>query len=215
LSSQSPAPPDVRASKALALDLIHAALGAIEPGAAVRRHVRREADLLFVGQKTFDLAEIENVYVVGAGKAGGPMALAIEEILGDRLTEGVVNLKYGSTAPTRKIKLVQAGHPLEADGHHGPGARRIGRAPDGGVPPVEHVQGGKDLGARVLVEVVPLGIARGGRRRGRRAGSGGEDEQSGEDREVSHDWALWIGPLGSLQFTARPDEIGSPGVCDA
>jgi hydroxypyruvate reductase len=40
------------------------------------------------------------------------MALAIEEILGDRLTDGVVNVKYGSTAPTRKIRLVQAGHPM-------------------------------------------------------------------------------------------------------
>jgi glycerate 2-kinase len=112
LSSQPQAAPDARASKALALDLIHAALGAIEPAAAVRRHVRRESDILFVGQKSFDLSEIDNVYVVGAGKCGGPMAVAIEEILGDRLTEGVVNVKYGSTAPTRTIRLVQAGHPM-------------------------------------------------------------------------------------------------------
>ena len=108
-------PPDLRASKALVLDLIHAALEAVEPAAAVRRHVRREGQILFAGEKSFDLAEIENIYVVGAGKAAAPMAVAIEEILGDRIADGVVNVRYGHTAPTRKIRINQAGHPIPDD----------------------------------------------------------------------------------------------------
>lgn len=108
-------PPDLRASKALALDLIHAALEAVEPAAAVRRHVRREGQILFAGEKTFDLAEVEDIYVVGAGKATAPMAVAIEEILGDRITDGVVNVRYGHTAPTKKIRINQAGHPIPDD----------------------------------------------------------------------------------------------------
>jgi hydroxypyruvate reductase len=114
LTSQPP-PPDLRASKALALDLIHAALEAVEPAAAVRRHVRREGQILFVGEKTFDLSEVEHIYVVGAGKASAPMAVAIEEILGDRITDGVVNVKYGHTAPTTRIRINQAGHPIPDD----------------------------------------------------------------------------------------------------
>jgi glycerate 2-kinase len=113
LSSQPPSDP--RASKALALDLIQAALEAVEPAAAVRRHVRREGQILLVGDKTFDLAEVENVYVVGAGKATGPMAAAMEEILGDRITEGAVNVRYGHTAPTKRIRINQAGHPMPDD----------------------------------------------------------------------------------------------------
>jgi glycerate 2-kinase len=105
--------------------LIHAALAAVEPAAAVRRHVRRDADILFVGEKTtFDLSEIENVYVVGAGKATAVMAVAIEEILGDRVTDGVVTVKAGNAVPTRKVKVVQAGHPIP-DSQGEQGAREI------------------------------------------------------------------------------------------
>ena len=50
--------------------------------------------------------------MVGAGKASGAMAHALEEILGDGVTAGLVVVNDGYTAPTRKIKLVEAGHPI-------------------------------------------------------------------------------------------------------
>jgi hydroxypyruvate reductase len=112
LNADAQAQADSKNSKALALDLIQAALGAIEPGAAVRRHVSREGDLLIVGERTYDLAQIDNVYVVGAGKASAAMAVAMEEILGDRLTAGTINVKYGAVPATRVVKIVQAGHPM-------------------------------------------------------------------------------------------------------
>jgi hydroxypyruvate reductase len=40
------------------------------------------------------------------------MAQALEEALGDRISDGLVVVKDGYTAPTRKIKLVEAGHPI-------------------------------------------------------------------------------------------------------
>jgi hydroxypyruvate reductase len=40
------------------------------------------------------------------------MAEALEEILGDRITCGLVVVKDGYTAPTRRIRLVEAGHPV-------------------------------------------------------------------------------------------------------
>ncbi len=112
MSSHNPSPRDLRADKALALDLIHAAIGSVEPGSAVKRYVRRDGDFLIIGDKTFDLTEIENLFVVGAGKAAGPMALAIEEIVGDRITDGFVNVKYGSSVQTRHIRINEAGHPI-------------------------------------------------------------------------------------------------------
>jgi hydroxypyruvate reductase len=59
-----------------------------------------------------DLSRHRRILVVGAGKASGAMARALEEILGDRISGGLVVVKDGHTARTRKIKLVEAGHPI-------------------------------------------------------------------------------------------------------
>lgn len=50
--------------------------------------------------------------VVGAGKASGAMAAAVEAALGDRIADGVVAVKDGYLAPTRRIRLIEAGHPV-------------------------------------------------------------------------------------------------------
>ena len=50
--------------------------------------------------------------VVGAGKASGAMAAAVERALGDRVGDGLVAVKDGYRAETRRIRLVEAGHPV-------------------------------------------------------------------------------------------------------
>ena len=40
------------------------------------------------------------------------MAAAVEEAWGDRITDGVVAVKDGYTAPTRRVRLLEAGHPV-------------------------------------------------------------------------------------------------------
>ncbi len=52
------------------------------------------------------------LFVVGAGKAASKMALATEEIFGETITEGVIVTKYGYTAPLKKIRQIEAGHPV-------------------------------------------------------------------------------------------------------
>ncbi len=52
------------------------------------------------------------VLVVGAGKASGAMAVAAEDAWGDRIAAGVVAVKDGHTAPTRTVRLLEAGHPV-------------------------------------------------------------------------------------------------------
>jgi hydroxypyruvate reductase len=54
----------------------------------------------------------DNVYVVGAGKAGASMAQAAERVLGKRITTGLINVKYGHTAKLRRIELNECGHPV-------------------------------------------------------------------------------------------------------
>jgi len=92
--------------------IYEAALAAVNPKEAVRRHLRREGDLIHFGKEPLDLRAFERILVVGAGKASAPMAVAVEEILGDRIASGIVNVKYGYTDAVKKIRLVEAGHPV-------------------------------------------------------------------------------------------------------
>ncbi|MGH7373462.1 MAG: glycerate kinase type-2 family protein, partial [Candidatus Rokuibacteriota bacterium] len=65
------------------------------------------------------------VVVVGAGKASGAMAAAVEDTLGDhRIADGLVVVKDGYRAQTHRITLVEAGHPVP-DARGEAAARRI------------------------------------------------------------------------------------------
>ncbi len=97
--------------RADALAIFNAALQAADPRAAVLRACQRERDSLSVSGRTFD-PNHGRVIVVGAGKADAPMAQALEQILGDRISAGAVTVKYGYTAPLQEIKLYEAAHPL-------------------------------------------------------------------------------------------------------
>ena len=92
--------------------IIEAAIAAVDPKAAVRRAVRRRGSTLRIGANAYDLDRVRRVLVIGAGKAAAPMAAAIEDILGARVSGGLVSVKDGHTAPLRRVELVEAGHPL-------------------------------------------------------------------------------------------------------
>jgi hydroxypyruvate reductase len=82
--------------------------------------------LLQVDERTYDLDLYRRVVVVGAGKASAAMALALEQILGERIEAGWINVKDGYTAPTTRVHLHEAGHPLP-DERGVEGSRRIVR----------------------------------------------------------------------------------------
>jgi len=115
-----------REARRAILTILKAALCSVDPRVAITNHVRRTNNLLRIGNMTFDLDGFERIFVVGGGKAGGAMAKALEEIVGDKLTEGFVNVLRGtkSSFETLKILLNEAGHPIpDEDGVEG--ARRI------------------------------------------------------------------------------------------
>ncbi|MGD0263806.1 MAG: glycerate kinase [Candidatus Methylomirabilota bacterium] len=98
-----------------ALGIFNAAVRAVDPGEAIRRHLTREGLRLRIGRETVDLGKVGEIVVVGCGKAGGPMAAAVEEIVGDRIGRGIVVTKYGHVQPTRIIRIHEAGHPVPDD----------------------------------------------------------------------------------------------------
>ena len=95
-----------------ALEILTAALEAADPSKAVKRCLQLEGEMLRVADRSYDLRNYDRVLVVGAGKAGSAMAAGVEEVLGDRVSEGVVNVKYGHVAPTRRVRIQEAGHPV-------------------------------------------------------------------------------------------------------
>lgn len=106
--------PDVGsdARRACALDVLAAALDAVDPAEAVRRALRLDGDVLWAGGVPIDLGRYRRVLVIGGGKASASMTRAVEMILGERITAGVVNVKYGYTAPTARVEVREAGHPV-------------------------------------------------------------------------------------------------------
>lgn len=107
LSGGEPAP-----RQRLALQILEAALRAVDPAEAVRRFVGVEGSALVVAGRRYDLNRYRRILVVGAGKASAPMARALEEILGDRISGGVVNVKYGHLDRTARVELNEAAHPV-------------------------------------------------------------------------------------------------------
>lgn len=92
--------------------IFDAGLKAVDPEVAVHTHLKKTGDKLQLDNREYDLSSYENIYVIGMGKAAASMAKAIEDILGDELTTGIVNVKYGHTVPLRKIKINEAAHPV-------------------------------------------------------------------------------------------------------
>ncbi len=93
--------------------LMRAALEAVDPRLAIHRMLRLSEGVLHVRGKTYDLGRYRRVVVVGAGKAAPAMASAVEEILGDRIAEGLVIAKRGQLAGYvgHRIQVVEGSHP--------------------------------------------------------------------------------------------------------
>jgi hydroxypyruvate reductase len=99
------------------LQLFEASLVPVNPYETVKRSVRAAGDILFIGQGDQSLVKLDldgcrRIFIVGGGKAAAPMARAIEEILGARISEGYINVKYGFTEELGRTEIVEAGHPL-------------------------------------------------------------------------------------------------------
>lgn len=92
--------------------LLHAALAAADPVQALRRSVLVKKHSLVVNGRIYDLRRYRRVVCVGAGKASGQMAVALEKILGTTVDRGLVVVKDAGDVKTRKIEIREAGHPL-------------------------------------------------------------------------------------------------------
>ncbi|MFO0698791.1 MAG: glycerate kinase [Nitrospira sp.] len=92
--------------------LLTAGLRAADPYQAILKTVSLDGPSLRVDRRTFDLSHTRRVVIVGAGKASARMAQALELVLGERLETGLVIVKTGHTLPTKRVTVLEAGHPI-------------------------------------------------------------------------------------------------------
>lgn len=112
--------------------ICEAAIGAVDPVRLVRGNLSLEGDALRVLGETFDLGGYENVYVIAFGKAAAGMAAGLGEVLGDRLSGGLVVSpstdgdkagpgqgpdahRAGAPGNVARLEEIKASHPLPDD----------------------------------------------------------------------------------------------------
>ena len=102
---------DENTKKALR-EIFMAGIRAVDPEEAVKRHVELSGNELRVGGRSYQLERFKRIFVTGFGKATAPMAKALEQVLGERLTQGWIIVKYDHGLPLNKVRVMEAGHPV-------------------------------------------------------------------------------------------------------
>ena len=92
--------------------LFKAALEAVDPYRAVLRDTKIRKDTLLVGPHRYRLPRYRRIVAIGAGKASARMAQALERVLGSKLDDGLVVVKYGHRLPTKAVRIIEAAHPV-------------------------------------------------------------------------------------------------------
>ncbi len=101
--------------------ILRSGLAAADPAEAVRRSLRVDGSEISVGGRTF---EAGGVSVVAAGKAAGAMARAAVEVLGDRISDGLIVTKDDHDPGPEDLETVFASHP-EPDERGVEAARKV------------------------------------------------------------------------------------------
>jgi hydroxypyruvate reductase len=103
---------DRRRLRQAAKDILAAGLHAADPARLVARHLRLDERTLHVGGIAYRFGRKSRLVVVSAGKAASAMGRAAEEVLGDRMDEGLAVDSSVPAQPPKRMRLRVARHPL-------------------------------------------------------------------------------------------------------
>ena len=104
--------PETMGPKEMVGEIFERTLTAIDVATMVRQAVSRGGDRLRVVEEEVDLAAFPRVVVIAIGKASVAMAEAMEAILGERLTDGLVVTNAPPSAERLRLPLFLGGHPV-------------------------------------------------------------------------------------------------------
>jgi glycerate 2-kinase len=97
----------------LIAESIAAALNAANPYQAIHRHLHREGDTIEIEHRHYGLT-CGDIRCMAIGKGAVPMAQAVADLLGDKISTGLVVTKYehlGSAKFPPDWEVIEAGHP--------------------------------------------------------------------------------------------------------
>lgn len=96
-----------------AFQILDAALAEVDPSRLISDLIHRHEFVLDIaGQHVLDLASYSRIFIFGAGKGVPAMAKAMEKLLSELITDGLVITKYGHAQKLEVIEVMEAGHPL-------------------------------------------------------------------------------------------------------
>lgn len=98
--------------KEIAEQIFLAGVDGVLPKNLINRKMSLIDNKLKISELSFTLDVINNIYVIGAGKATATMAMEVEKILGERIKGGHIIVKYGYSCDLKYIDVTEAGHPV-------------------------------------------------------------------------------------------------------
>jgi glycerate-2-kinase len=103
-----------RRARAVCLNILDEVMEKLNPVDMVKSSVKRNGSMLSVGDLKLNLDDFKRIYLVGFGKASHLMALAVEQLIGDKITRGFINVLKGVKfkSLTGKVEFIEAGHPI-------------------------------------------------------------------------------------------------------
>jgi len=101
-------------ARRIALDVIEKVMESVDPKRLIYSKVKVSDEKLIIDNEAFDLRGFRRIFVVGGGKASGYMAEAIEEILREKINDGIIVVPHGTSKKfrTRIIRVHEASHPI-------------------------------------------------------------------------------------------------------
>ncbi|WP_299234184.1 glycerate kinase type-2 family protein [Natronomonas sp.] len=144
-----------RAGRRVVLDVLEDALAALAPETLLGDVLSLEDDRLTVDGVAYDLAGFEERYLLAVGKGSASFAAAAEELLGDRLTGGLV-VDERVTVEIDGIETREADHPIPTAASERAGDAALSLADRAG--PEDLVIAVVTGGASALLSAPPEGV---------------------------------------------------------
>ncbi len=93
--------------------ILNAALRAADAGDAVRKHLRITKGVLRAGRARLSLSKFDRIFLLAVGKAAVPMSQAVADVLGRKLSGGMVLTKEGhAPSAVKHCEIFEAAHPI-------------------------------------------------------------------------------------------------------
>lgn len=94
------------------LEIFNKAVEAANPSKCVSDHVSLKGDILRVDSRTYDLGKYKSIYMVAFGKAAPSMARAVEDLIGERIKDGIVVSNTFQKSKFSRSRFYLSSHPV-------------------------------------------------------------------------------------------------------